>query len=180
MGLVRLSIDRPRRIFRSSYHPRAPGRLARVVVAAAGLVGVALLAAGHAGDLLGQMSAEPRVISAPAPKVAVIDGDTLSLAGTVVRLSGVSAPRRGQACAAGPDCGRSATVALADMVQDRGVECHVSGHDGLGRPAGRCLAGGRDLNVALVDAGWARAGNATLSAEEFDARAHKRGIWLAD
>ncbi len=141
---------------------------------------VTVLVIGYAGDLFGQMSSEARVISAPAPEVAVIDGDTLSLAGVVVRLSGVAAPPRGQACAAGPDCGRSATAALADMVQDHGVECHVSGHDGMGRPAGRCMAGGRDLNVALVDAGWARAGSSAFSAEEYDARAHKRGIWLED
>ena len=141
---------------------------------------MALLAIGYTGDLFGQMSAEPRVISAPAPKVAVIDGDTLSLAGVVVRLSGLTAPPRGKACAAGPDCGRSATAALAEMVQDRGVECHVSGRDGMGRPSGRCLANGRDLNVALVDAGWARAGSSALSAEEYDARTHKRGIWLTD
>ena len=126
------------------------------------------------------MAAEPRVISAPAPKVAVIDGDTLSLAGVVVRLNGVAAPPRGQACAAGPDCGRSATAALADLVQDRGVECHVFGHDGMGRPSARCVAGGQDLNVALVDGGWARAGSSAFSAEEHDARTHKRGIWLED
>ncbi len=157
-----------------------PRRLAGFTVVGAGLAAITLLVIGHAGDLFGQMSADQRVISAPAPKVAVIDGDTLSLAGVVVRLSGVSAPPRGEACAAGPDCGRSATAALADMVQDRNVECEVFGHDGMGRPAGRCLANGRNLNVALVDAGWARAGDAALSAEERDARTHKRGIWLAD
>ena len=175
-----MSIDRPRRIFRPSYHPRVSGRFLRLLGSTAGLAAIAVLAVGHAGGLLGQRSAEPRVISAPAPKVAVIDGDTLSLAGVVVRLSGVAAPPRGQACAAGPDCGRSATAALADLVQDRGVECHVFGHDGMGRPAGRCLAGGRDLNVALIDAGWARAGSSAFRAEEYDARTHKRGIWLED
>ncbi len=137
-----------------------------------------VLAIGYAGDLFGQMAVESRVISAPGPKVAVIDGDTLSLAGVVVRLSGVAAPQRGEACAAGPDCGRTATAALAELVQDHAVECQVFGHDAMGRPSARCMAGGQDLNVALVDAGWVRAASSAFSAEERDARTHKRGIWL--
>ena len=126
------------------------------------------------------MTSDARVISAAAGGVAVIDGDTLQLDGVVVRLSDVRAPERGQACAAGPDCGGQATAVLASLVRDRRVECRVSGHDRLGRPAARCDAGGQDVNAALVSVGWARAENAAFGAAELDARTHRRGIWLAD
>ncbi len=121
-----------------------------------------------------------RVISAVAAQVAVVDGDTLRLGSEVVRLSDILAPARGEACAAGPDCGGRATAALADLVRDRPVECRVSGEDGLGRPAARCDAGGQEVNVALVAIGWARAETGAYTAAETDARAHRRGIWLSN
>lgn len=130
------------------------------------------------GQLFGRMTAEPRIISAPASQVAVIDGDTLALNGVVVRLIDVQALPRGLPCAAGPDCGGQATEALAGLVRDRRVDCRVAGHDDRGRPAARCDAGGRDVNLALVTTGWARANGPTLDAAETDAKLHRRGIWL--
>ena len=142
--------------------------------------GGSLVMLGLSGSLFGQMTSDARVISAAPGGVAVIDGDTLQLDGVVVRLSDVRAPERGQPCAAGPDCGSQATAVLAGLVHDRRVECRVSGHDAMGRPAARCDAGGKDVNAALVSVGWARAENAVLGAAELDARSHRRGIWLAD
>jgi endonuclease YncB( thermonuclease family) len=178
----RVSIDRPRRIFRSSSRAAAPRGLARTVsVALFGAVaGGSLVMLGLSGSLFGQMTSDARVISAAPGQVAVIDGDTLRLAGVVVRLSEVRAPRRGQSCAAGPDCGSQATAALADLVRDQRVECRVSGHDTMGRPSARCDAGGQDVNAALVMVGWARAETSTFSTAERDARTHRRGIWLAN
>ena len=177
-----MSIDRPRRIFRSSHRGARPGRLLRTATVA--LVGAAaggsLVLLGLSGSLFGQMTADVRIIAASPGGVAVIDGDTLQLDGVVVRLSDVRAPERGQACAAGPDCGGQATAVLANMVRDRRVECRVSGHDRMGRPAARCDAGGQDVNAALVSVGWAKADNAVFQAAEWDARAHRRGIWLAE
>ena len=145
---------------------------------AAGAAGAGLVTVGLTGRLFGQMTAEPRVITAAPGEVAVIDGDTLRLDGVVVRLSDVQALPRGQSCAAGPDCGGQATAILAGLVRDRRVECRVSGHDAVGRPAARCDAGGQDVGVTLVSIGWARASNGVLQASEMDARAHGRGIWL--
>ena len=177
-----LSIDRPRRIFRSSNARSAPrGLLRTAAVALAGAAAFAAVATiGTSGRLFGRGTAEPRMISAAAGQVAVIDGDTLRLDGVVVRLSDVAAPPRGQSCAAGPDCGGQATAALAGLVRDRGVECRVNGHDAMGRPAGWCDAAGEDLNVALVATGWARASTAVLDAAETDAKTHRRGIWLSN
>lgn len=140
--------------------------------------GAALVTIGLSSQLFGQMTAEPRIIVGAPGQVAVIDGDTLRLDGVVVRLSDVQGLPRGQACAAGPDCGGQATSVLASLVRDRRVECRVNGHDRMGRPAGRCDAGGQDVNVALVATGWARAGGPVLDAAEVDAKAHGRGIWM--
>ena len=141
-------------------------------------VGAALVSVGLSGQLFGRMTADVRVISARASDVAVVDGDTLRLDGVVVRLTDVLAPARGQSCSAGLDCGGEATATLAGMVRGRRVECRVSGHDQMGRPAARCDAEGRDVNVALVSAGWARAGGPTTDAAEADAKLHHRGLWL--
>ena len=179
-GAFLLSIDRPRRIFRSARRPTAPRRFFRTLSVAllAGAAGAGLVTVGLSGRLFGQMTAEPRVIAAGPGQVAVIDGDTLRLDGIVVRLSDVQALPRGEACAAGPDCGGQATVVLASLLRDHRVECRVSGHDSMGRPAVRCDAGGQDVGLALVATGWARASNAALQASELDAKAHGRGIWL--
>ena len=175
-----MSIQHPRRIFRSSRldSRRLPVRTVLVAVLAFGAGGVAVLVGTSASPF--KPPAEPRVISAGSGQVAVIDGDTLRLGGEVVRLSDIAAPARGVSCAAGPDCGSQASAALADLVRDRSVECRVSGQDGMGRPAARCDAGGRDVNVTLVANGWARAETLAYSAAETDARAHRRGIWLTN
>ncbi len=170
-----MSIDRPRRIFRSNRNGfvRIATLLAVLAIPAGMLVVVGVNGPGSRTPPAG-------VISADAGQVAVVDGDTLRLAGQVVRLSDILAPPRGQSCAAGPDCGSRASAVLADLVRDRTVECRVSGYDGLGRPAARCDAGGRDVNVTLVASGWARAETPAYTAAESDARSHRRGIWLTD
>lgn len=174
-----MSIDNPRRIFRRG---RSLGGAALVLAC----IGLALTAGVMGMDALSAWPADTaasgpaRVISALPDKVAVIDGGTLRLDGEVVRLSDIEAPARGQSCAAGPDCGGRATAVLASLVDRRPVACRVSGYDRMGRPWGRCDAGGRDVNIALVAAGWARAETPDLDAAEADARSHRRGIWLSN
>ena len=147
------------------------------LVGAAGGGGVVLM--GLSGDLFGQAAPAPSVIAAAAEQVAVIDGDTLRVAGQVVRLSGVLAPERGQACAAGPDCGGRASAALAGLVLDRRVECRIAGHDAQGRPAAYCLADGVDINATMVSIGWVHAEADGLRAAEAAARGARRGLWTA-
>ena len=134
---------------------------------------------GLSTDLFGRVPPGPREIVALASQVIVVDGETLRLGDTVVRLGDVAAPARGEACAAGPDCGGRATAALAGLVRDRTVACRVARRDRDGRAVARCQAGGRDINAALVEIGWARANAPDLDAIQSDARAHRRGMWLA-
>lgn len=182
-----MPIDRPRRIFRRSARVSSPSGLGRTVAIglAGGLGGAALVMVGMTTDLFGRSPPAPTALSASAAQVAVIDGDTLRLRETVVRLAGVQAPPRGSACHAvadGPvDCGAQAAAVLGRLVQAQDVSCQLSGRDGMGRPQGRCEAGGQSLNSAVVASGWARSrgDDEQLALAEADARARHAGLWMA-
>lgn len=151
------------------------------------VAGVAvLIGLGGPTQLFGNSPVEQDWGAAPA-EVRVVDGDTLRLADRIVRLRGLDAPPRGEACrdAGGRefDCGAGSAEALSRLVAGRGVACHVRGRDRFGRGLGRCeVAGtqgreGPELNGALVSAGWARAADAELRGMEQAARSGGRGLW---
>ena len=60
-------------------------------------------------------------------RASVIDGDTLEVRGTRIRLHGIDAPESGQTCkdTAGQDyrCGQTAALALADRIGQGTVTC---------------------------------------------------------
>jgi endonuclease YncB( thermonuclease family) len=179
-----LSINRPRRIFRSGWPDLDAKGL--VVLLGAGLIA----AAGVALAMLPHREATPvplpEELSAQPSQVAVVDGGTLRLRDRVVRLQGVEPPPRGTAClphdGSGADCGAAAINALAALVRDAQVACRVTGADGLGRPYAVCQAGGTELNHAVVAGGWARADRARpdLRHAESLARAGRLGVWASD
>ncbi len=171
-----MSLNHPRRIFHSGF-PRPPGR----VVAAVTGVGLAAAAGVSLAMLPGRETSRPGAgeqLTADPEQVAVIDGGTLRLAGRVVRLRGVDPPSHDTSCS-GEDCGAAATNALAAMVREAPVDCRTVGVDALGRAFAVCRAGGTDLNLAIIAAGWARADSREpdLGRAEATARAEKRGIW---
>ena len=178
-----MSINRPRRIFRSSLSLRA---LALVALAGS-LAATGIVVTGLSRQTIGTATPQPdtdteRLAAQPA-QVAVVDGGTLVLGGRVVRLLGVDPPMRGATCKAANgsfvDCGAAATNALAALVRGSPVACLTRGQDELGRPFATCEARGTDLNRAQVAAGWARAGDAlpSLKRVEDQARAGHRGLW---
>ncbi len=180
-----MALRQPRRIFRGSsaaggHHRRLPGAvMAGLFIGAIGLF-VILLAAP--AELLGRVPPLTGSVSATPARVAVVDGETLMLNDTVIRLDGVSAPHRGQACTAAEgaaDCGAQSAAALAGLLRDREVLCRFTGRDQEGFPRAICEAGGRELNRALVRAGWARAraDMPGLATEEAQARAAGLGLW---
>jgi len=174
-----------RRIFRPSPSPRAwrgPLLLLGLGAAAAGLIGL-----GNPTQLFGNSPREQAWNAAPA-EVRVVDGDTLRLSDRIVRLRGLSAPARGEACRDGTgremDCGAGSAEALSRLVAGRGVACRVRGRDRFGRGLGQCAVVTRDgqeteLNGALVSAGWALAEDEELVSVEGAARGAGRGLWAA-
>jgi endonuclease YncB( thermonuclease family) len=191
-----MSLNRRRRIFRSELatSPGFGAGLSRsgfvIVVAGGAILGAAALTAAAVLLQVGRSQAPARALatdanhqqlSAPADKLAVIDGDTLRVGEHVVRLEGIAAPARGSVChgaASGElDCGVAAANTLASLLRDGPVACTVHGSDPLGRPVAACLSAGVPLSQALVRRGWARARTADLRQTEEAARADGVGIW---
>ena len=118
--------------------------------------------------------------------VRVLDGDTLEIAGTTVRLFGIDAPERNQTCTVRDlpwPCGALARDALADLAAGRVVECTPVARDALGRIMARCQAAGRDLAATMVKGGWALAARPEsldyVALEEAAAKS-RAGLWRGD
>jgi len=166
-----------RRIFKPSREQR---HLGSVFVAIASLGVVAVLAfALRPGSLMGSAPLTQDWRALPA-EVLVVDGETLRLGERVLRLYGMAAPVRGQACGMVADCGGMAANELARLVRERTVECRIQGQDRFGRALGVCRAGGIDVNASLVAAGWATVDEQampSLGSIEASARAAGLGMW---
>lgn len=116
-----------------------------------------------------------------AGPATAVDGDTLEIAGTPVRLAGIDAPelrqqcqRRGRPWA----CGEAARRALEEAIGDGVVTCVSSERDVYGRPVARCRAGTLDLSDHMVRAGLALAFRGRdYAGAEAEARAGRRGVW---
>lgn len=122
-----------------------------------------------------------------AGAAVVIDGDTIEVSGTRIRLEGIDAPETGQSCKRRLlgrwACGMAATAALTRMLEGRTVRCEQRGTDKYGRMLGVCFADGRDINAQMVREGHAWAFvkySEAYVAEEARARAERRGIWQAE
>ena len=144
--------------------------------------GVVLMVALPA-DLFGHASDRATSLTADPSQVAVVDGDTMRVRDVLVRLRGIEAPVRGEACrgvSAEPiDCGTAASSALAGLVRNRTLVCQIGERDRRGFAVATCDAAGINLNRAMVADGWARAmpSDPTLHAIEAEARDAARGLW---
>lgn len=91
----------------------------------------------------------------------VTDGDTLRIGETRIRLFGIDAPERAQACederGRGWACGEAAAARLRSLTAGRTVRCRLRDLDRYGRQVSTCMAGGVDVGEVLVAEGLARA-----------------------
>jgi len=109
----------------------------------------------------------------------VNDGDSITLGAERIRMRGIDAPEYLQTCRKnGADyaCGTLARQSLVRLIAGNPVTCTGWQRDRYGRLLGDCTAGGKDLNRAQVEAGWAVA-YGDYEREEAVARAGKAGIW---
>lgn len=113
----------------------------------------------------------------------VIDGDTMSVRGQLIRLHGIDAPESKQTCVrngAPWDCGRDSAVYLNHLIHAQPVLCEQTDMDRYGRVVAVCKIGGIDLNAEMVRAGFAlafRKYSLDYVEDEDDARQAKRGLW---
>ena len=112
-----------------------------------------------------------------------IDGDSLMVGGTEVRLHGIDAPELTQTCQRDGGtwaCGSEAANRLAKLVDGKQVGCVTLGADIHGRTLARCRVGETDINRTMVATGYAlayRRYSMNYVAAEESARASKCGIW---
>lgn len=114
----------------------------------------------------------------------IVDGDTLAIGSTRVRLEGIDAPETDQIClnANGMHwvCGIDARDELTVHVGGREIRCSSSGVDAYKRTLATCYLGDEDLNAWMVQQGWALAYvqySSTYRRVEEDARTNQRGLW---
>ena len=122
-------------------------------------------------------------ISGPAE---VTDGDSLTIAGSRIRLFGIDAPEGKQTCqrlGVAWACGEAATRELASLLERQTVRCRSLGADDYGRTLAVCRVGALELNRTMVEYGWAiafRRYSQDYVAAETLAQAKKLGIWSSD
>ena len=129
------------------------------------------------------VAASPNTISGQA---RVIDGDTLDVGGTRVRLHGIDAVEADQTCRH-PErgdwaCGAHVSRELRNWVEGRAVRCAAHGTDRYGRRIASCDLDGQDLGQALVRAGLAFAYkkySTRYVVEERAALRDGRGLWTS-
>src|SRR5262249_47814084 len=91
----------------------------------------------------------------------IVDGDTLVLGTTKVRLEGIDAPETDQICLGTSStrwsCGIEAREQLTAHVAGREINCTTNGFDLYGRALGTCSVAGENLNAWMAQQGWALA-----------------------
>jgi len=114
----------------------------------------------------------------------VVDGDTIVMGTTKIRLEGIDAPESDQVCLDANrkrwTCGIEARDRLAAYIGNRSIGCAPSGTDVYGRTLAVCTVAGEDLNAWMVRQGWALAFvrySKEYVPDEEAARAAGRGIW---
>ncbi|WP_084607728.1 thermonuclease family protein [Sphingomonas jaspsi] len=142
---------------------------------------------GIATCLLSQLVALTSATAAPIYGIArAMDGDSLHVGDTEIRLFGIDAPEWDQTCKKGGAewaCGQEAAKQLSDLVTGRDVRCDPMGRDQHQRTLAQCSVGTVDVNRTMVQRGYAiafrRYSTDYVSAEE-TAKASKRGIWAGN
>jgi endonuclease YncB( thermonuclease family) len=140
--------------------------------AVAALVAIGVIALGVA--LL--LPPEPAL----SGQASAVDGDTLRIGETRIRLIGLDAVELDQTCtdAAGAEwpCGREARSFLDKLADAGATSCTATGRDRYRRVLAHCSTHDADLGEQLVRAGWAVA-ELEYGLALAEARLNGRGIW---
>jgi endonuclease YncB( thermonuclease family) len=117
----------------------------------------------------------------------IVDGDTIWIDKTKIRLHGIDAPETKQECKQADGspylCGATSTDALRVLIGSNPIRCEGDTYDRYQRLIAVCYIGTVNLNAELVRQGWAlayrRYSKEYISAEQ-EAQAAKRGIWAGE
>jgi endonuclease YncB( thermonuclease family) len=118
-------------------------------------------------------------------QASVVDGDTLEIYGTRIRLWGVDEPESTQLCR-GEDSlqyrrGAESANALDAFIAKQPVTCAPISLDRYGRTVATCRVGGADLGEWLVQQGlaldWPQYSTGRYGSIQWEAEEAGRGIW---
>jgi endonuclease YncB( thermonuclease family) len=131
---------------------------------------------------------EPAACDELAGRASVVDGDTIELHGTRIRLFGIDAPEAAQLCrsADGKDyrCGQIAANALAEHLEGKTVTCNARGTDQYGRTIAVCSSAGLDIGDWLVRRGlaidYAYYSKGKYRAAQNEASKSRLGVWAGE
>lgn len=136
---------------------------------------------------VGQAGAREQPPAALEGTARIVDGDTLNLSGTRIRLASMDAPEREQLCrdenASTYRCGDAAADALGRLIAGARVTCRAEGTDRYRRTLAICgTVRQPDLGLAMIREGWATVYDggpvsAEYRAAEESARRRKVGLW---
>jgi endonuclease YncB( thermonuclease family) len=118
-------------------------------------------------------------------QASVIDGDTIEIHGTRIRLWGIDAPESSQLCRDDDSkpyqCGSQAANDLDAFIARRLVHCLPLSQDRYGRTVARCAVGGADLGSWLVHGGlaldWPQYSKGKYAFDQQAAEQAGNGIW---
>jgi len=140
-------------------------------IAIAALFFLAMIGTAFSADVIGQAT--------------VIDGDTLEIHGTRIRLWGIDAPETSQLCRGENSlqywCGAKSANNLDAFIAQRPVSCQSRDLDRYGRTVATCLVGEVDLGDWLVRNGfeldWPQYSKGRYGDAQRHAEHAARGIW---
>ena len=117
----------------------------------------------------------------------IIDGDTIWIGQTKIRLNGIDAPETKQKCQRKNGtpylCGEASTNTLKALIDSQSIRCEGTTYDRYKRLIATCYAGNLSLNSEMVRKGWAlayRRYSKEFVNEEAQAQTSKRGIWAGE
>ena len=116
----------------------------------------------------------------------IVDGDTITISGNKIRLSGIDTPEKNQTCRKASitwRCGYEASETLRNWTYTKEVRCIGDTKDRYGTLIANCFVDGYSVNARLVYEGLAlayRKYSKQYVPEEDKARARKRGMWAGE
>ena len=135
--------------------------------------------------LISALSAKENEIKAPSSQVKVVDGDSLEINSTRIRLTGIDAPEYMQSCKTDKNkkynCGNKSKEFLKQLIKDKTITCISHSKDQYGRDLCTCYANDIEINKEMVLSGYAIAYlESNYQKEQEQAKLNKRGIWQGD
>ncbi len=114
----------------------------------------------------------------------IIDGDTVKISNSIIRLSGIDAPEIKQLCTDKNlnewHCGKKSKMALKNFINKKTIKCIGYKKDRYKRIIGECYLEEQDIQEWMVKNGWAIAykkySKKYINAENF-AKSNNLGIW---